>query len=260
MNQTSHRDYLFELLKINKREDGRGLLDYRNISIEVNPIKRAHGSARIKLGDTDVFVGVKLDVGTPFPDTPDQGVLMIGSELLPLASAEFEAGPPHVNSIELARVIDRLVRESKMIDLGKLCVKKGEKVWMVFVDIYPINASGNLFDAAALGAVVALHNTKLPKYDAKSEKVMYEEPTNVKLPVSCKPLMTTFGKIGDKIFVDFTEREQNSIDARISVGTLENGNVCAMQKGGEGTFTQEEVLKIVGYAADKGKQLRRLVK
>ncbi len=260
MNQQNLRNYLLELLKIGKREDERDLLDHRDIKIELNPLHRAHGSARVKLGDTDVLVGVKLDAGEPFADTQGEGVLMTNAELLPLSSALFETGPPGPESIELARVVDRTIRESKMINMEKLCIKKGEKVWMVFIDIYPLNAGGNLLDAAALGAVAALQNAKLPKYDAKEDKVHYEELTNTKLPIEKTPVLVTFGKIGDKIFVDPAAREELAMDARLSVATIENGNVCAMQKGGKGTFTQEEVLKMVDYATDKGKQMRKLVK
>ena len=255
MKDKTIRNYIAELAKLNKREDNRKAMDYRKIDIEVNPIQRANGSARVKLGETEVIVGVKLDVGEPFPDTPASGILIVNSELSPLASPHFEPGPPKAPAIELARVVDRSIRESKSINVDKLCIKEKEKVWIIFVDIYPINYDGNLFDAAALAAMIALKNAKLPKYDEKQEKVMHEELTTKKLPIEQVPVLCTFGKISDSLFVDPTERETAVLDTRISIATIENGNLCAMQKGETGTFTQKEVMDLVKITRDKGKEI-----
>ena len=122
------KNHVVELLGKEKRIDGRNLLDFRNISVEKGITSTAEGSARVKIGNTDVLVGVKLGVETPYPDTPEDGNLMVNAELLPLSSNEFEAGPPGIKAIELARVVDRGIREAKTIDTGKLCITPAEKV------------------------------------------------------------------------------------------------------------------------------------
>ena len=70
MNNIS-KEYLLSLLQSGRRLDGRKLNEYRDIKIELNVSKNAEGSARVKLGNSEVIVGVKLEVGTPFPDMPD---------------------------------------------------------------------------------------------------------------------------------------------------------------------------------------------
>ncbi|MCK4884881.1 RNA-binding protein, partial [Candidatus Bathyarchaeota archaeon] len=80
---------IVELLASGKRMDGRGLTDYREIQLEEGVIERAEGSARIRLGKTDVMVGVKIGTGKPFSDVPDKGVLTVNAELVPLASPSF---------------------------------------------------------------------------------------------------------------------------------------------------------------------------
>src|SRR4030065_1513192 len=114
-----------QLIASGKRLDGRGLSDYREFTIEEGLIERAEGSARIRLGKTEVLVGVKVGTGAPFPDTPNEGVLTVNAELVPLASPTFEPGPPDDNSIELARIVDRGIREAKVIDTKKLCIAPG---------------------------------------------------------------------------------------------------------------------------------------
>ena len=75
-----------QLIEKGKRLDERGLLDYREIKIEQGVIEKAEGSARVFLGKTEVLVGVKVETGEPFPDTPNDGVITVNAELVPLAS------------------------------------------------------------------------------------------------------------------------------------------------------------------------------
>ncbi|MFH0869275.1 MAG: exosome complex protein Rrp42 [archaeon] len=254
------KPYLSALLQKGAREDGRGPFDYRNLSIETGAIARACGSARVKLGETEVLIGVKMDVSKPYPDSPDEGTLMVNAELAPLANPEFESGPPKPDAIELARVVDRGIRESGAIDFGKLCIIPKEKVWTVFIDIYPVNDNGNLFDAAAIGAIAALKSAFIPKYDEKEELVKYKELTKEKLPLRQLPVLTTFAKMNGTIFVDMTKREEDAFDARLSIATLENETVSAMQKGGIGTFTEAEIMGLYDHAVELGKKLRKHLK
>ena len=127
-----------EYLKSGKRFDGRKLDEFRELTIEKNVSKKAEGSVRVKLGKTEVIVGVKLGLAEPYPDSPDKGNLMVTAEILPLSSERVELGPPKFPTIELGRVIDRGIRESGFIDFEGLCIKEGEKVWQVFLDIVAI--------------------------------------------------------------------------------------------------------------------------
>src|SRR4030043_35036 len=203
-----------------KRLDGRGLTDYREFTIEEGLIERAEGSARIRLGKTEVLVGVKVGTGAPFPDTPNEGVLTVNAELVPLASPTFEPGPPDENSIELARIVDRGIRESKVIDTKKLCIEPGKKVFVVFVDVYVLNHDGNLIDAAALAAVSALVNTKMPNYVIEDGEIKIKTGYTP-LPLKSHPITVTIGKIGDKLIVDPWIEEERVMDARLSMAINE---------------------------------------
>ena len=249
--------FLLNLASKNTRLDNRGPEDFRKIEIEKGVIENAEGSSRVKVGKTDIIVGVKLDVGSPFADRPDEGVLMTGAELSPLAHPEFETGPPRAEAIELARVVDRGIRESGALDIKKLCIKKGEKVWMVFVDIHIINQDGNMIDTAMLAAVEALWDARIPKYDPKTELVEYGKRTKDKLPMKHKPVAVTFAKLGESIFVDPNTDEEAAMDTRLTVTTKDDGNLCALQKGGFGTFSVEEINKAFEISAKLGKQIRK---
>ena len=138
-------------------------------------------------------------------------------------------------------MIDRGIRESKIIDFEKLCIKEGEKVWTVFVDIYSINDDGNLMDAAGIGAMVALKNARMPKYDEKTGKVIYGELTDEKLPLAKDiPLAITVHKIGKNIIVDPTREEEDISESRVTIG-ISSGVISSMQKGEATPLTQEEL-------------------
>lgn len=250
------KEHLRNLISKGTRIDGRKMDEYRKIEIEINPIYKAEGSARVRIGETDLIAGVKMDVGTPFPDKKDEGILMVNAEFSPVASPDFETGPPGENAIELARVVDRGIRESGTLDGKKLCITEGEKVWMVMVDIHIINHDGNLIDAAGLAAIAALSNAKMPEYDG--EKVIYEKKVK-KLPVKYKPVPVTLRKIGDQLVIDTDIEEEEVADSCITVTFKEDGNIAAIQKGGSAPFTVEEIEKAFEIAAKKSNDLRKLV-
>src|SRR3989344_1260782 len=252
-----NNDYITSLLKEAKRIDGRKLDDHREIKIEYNVSKNAEGSARCKLGETEVIAGVKMSIGEPYPDSQDEGVIIVTAELIPLANPEFELGPPNSWATELARVVDRGIRESNMIDFKSLCIKDGEKVWMLFLDIYLINDDGNLIDASVLAALAALKSARFPKIE--DDKVVFGEFTNEKLKLSKLPITFTFGTIGDTIMLDPNSKEESVLDSRLSVSVFD-GNIHAMQKGGNKEISIEDVEKIVDIAIKKEKEVRSLLK
>ncbi|MCJ7721344.1 exosome complex protein Rrp42 [Candidatus Bathyarchaeota archaeon] len=248
-----------ELLASGKRTDGRGLTDYREIQIESGVIERAEGSARVRLGNTEVLVGVKVGTGTPFADVPDKGVLTVNAELVPLASPDFEPGPPGEAAVELARVVDRGIRESKAIDLEKLCVESGKMVFVVFVDVYVLNHDGNLIDASAMAALAALINTKMFKYTVEDCAIV-KKPGYNPLPMADYPIAVTFAKIGNKLILDTGLDEEQVMDARLTMTLNKDGNICAIQKGGgSGYFTRDEISEATKIAIEKTAELRKIV-
>jgi exosome complex component RRP42 len=245
-----------QLIAKDNRLDGRGLTDYREIKLEQGLIERAEGSARVLLGKTEVLVGVKIETGEPFPDTPNEGVLTVNAELVPLASSTFEPGPPDENSIELARIVDRGIRESKCIDTEKLVIEAGKKVFVVFVDVYVLNHDGNLIDASALAAVAALLNTKMSNYEIEDGEVKIK-PGYTQLPMKKHPITVTLAKIGDKLLVDPWLEEEQVMDARISMAIDDDENICAIQKGGSGYFEPKQVIEAAKIAKEKAKEMRK---
>jgi exosome complex component RRP42 len=249
-----------DVLSKGKRLDGRGFQDVRELLVETGVIEKAEGSARVKLGNTEVIAGVKVSLGTPFPDTPDKGLLVVSAEVLPLASPYAEPGPPDENTIELARVTDRGVRESGMIDVSKLVLVEGKHVYAVFVDVSIINIDGNLFDATSYSVIAALLTTKIPKYTLDAEGKPVKTDETIPLPIQTVPVAITQARIGDNLLVDPTPEEEAVMESRITLVSDDRGNICAGQKGLPGTLTIDQVLQAVNTAKLKGEEIRSIIK
>lgn len=243
------KDFIYNLLIKGERVDGRTFDQYREISIERNVIQKAEGSALVKLGSSQVLVGVKMQPGEPFADSPNRGVIITNAELVPLASPNFEPGPPNEVGIELARVVDRGVRESKAVDLEALCIVPGKQVWIVFIDVHILDDCGNILDAASLGAIAALLCTKVPasRFGLGDDYI---------LPIRDIPIATTAIEFSDVLMFDPSVDEEAIANTKLTVITTASGNICGMQKSGTGMLKPEQAYRIIDIACEKAREIR----
>lgn len=256
--ETIRKAQLVEMLAQGKRMDGRALDQMRPLTLETGLIQKANGSARVTLGNTQIIAGVKIATGIPFPDTPDKGILMVNAELLPMSSPYAEPGPPSEEAIELARVVDRGIRESEMVDLSKLSLVPGKTVTAIFVDCNIMNVDGNLFDATSYAVVAALRTAKMKKYVVKDDKAEATEDW-MPVPVERTPVSVTLARIGEKLVVDPSTEEEASMDMRITITTDDDGNICASQKGEASYISPAQVLEAADVSIRLGKDVRKQI-
>ena len=57
------------------RCDGRSRLDYRPIVLETGLVSNASGSARLRLANSDILVGIKVELDVPVLEKPNEGRL-----------------------------------------------------------------------------------------------------------------------------------------------------------------------------------------
>lgn len=246
------KQYLEDLAEQGRRFDERDFDEYRDIEIETDVINQAEGSAHVKLGGTEVYCGVKMEIGDPYGDSPDQGVITTTAELNPMASPDFESGPPRGPSVEVSRVIDRGIRESEAVPLDTLSIESGEKCWIVYLDIHTVDFDGNLFDAGSLGTLAALLTAEIPYH---RHDMGEPEP----LEVQRQPIMTTAVQVGGEILFDPTDLEEKVANPRISVSTDEQGRIRAAQKSSAGGLQPEQVQNVIRKSRRKAEELRSIV-
>ncbi|MHA2385066.1 MAG: exosome complex protein Rrp42 [Candidatus Thorarchaeota archaeon] len=258
----SHIDkgFVADLLSKGERVDGRAFDEYREITIEPHPVPaKAEGSAIVRIGGTSVVAGVKVLTGAPYPDTPDQGVTMVTAELAPMASPLFELGPPKEPAIELARVVDRGVRESETMDTKALCIEPGKMVYMVFADVYTLEYDGNLIDTSSIAVNAALLGTKYQEMKWEDDKAV-ATGKELTLPLQNMAIEHTVAKIGEHLVIDPYIKEEMVMDSRLTMAVDKDDNFTAMQKGGgPGPMPLEMIDQSMGMALDRAKEIRKLI-
>ena len=254
------REFISNLLKKGERIDGRAYDEYREIIIEADVVPaKAEGSALVHLGDTSVVAGVKVLVGEPYPDSPDEGVTMVTAEMSPIASPLFELGPPKEDAIELARIVDRGVRESETVDAKGLCIQEGKKVYTVFADVYPLEYDGNLIDASSIAVNTALMTTRFPEMAIENDELV-ETGKLMSLPIKNIAIEHTVAKIGEHLVLDPVLKEEFVQDCRLTMAVDRKDNFTALQKGGGiGPMSLDLIDQAMSMALDRAGDIRKII-
>lgn len=209
----------------------------------MRPIKVEFGSqvgtVTVQLGRTRACASITADLVKPFPDRPTEGFLNFFADFSPMASPFFEPGRPSDKSVELSRVVERGIRDSKAIDNEALCVLAGEKVWSIRCDVHILDYEGNVTDCANLAAVVALLHFRRPDVTVVGNKVTIhgtDDAQPVALPMHHIPISLTFALFdyqGKEKFVLDPNRTEEAVSKGSLVITMnEMGEICCVQKAG----------------------------
>ncbi len=79
-------------------------------------------------------------------------------------------------------------------------------------------------------------------------------------PITTIPVSITIARIGDHLLVDPDADEWACMDARITITTNSDGNICALQKGGADGFTPEQIIKCSEISISLGAKIREKLK
>ncbi|XP_023516890.1 exosome complex component RRP45A-like isoform X2 [Cucurbita pepo subsp. pepo] len=204
----------------------------------------------------------------PYRDRPNEGTLSIFTEFSPMADPSFEPGRPGESAVELGRVIDRGLRESRAVDMESLCVVSGKSVWAVRVDLHILDNGGNLVDAANIAALAALSTFRRPECslggDDGQEVIIHPPEVREPLPLIIHhlPIAVTFAffRSESTLVIDPTHYEEAVMGGRMTVTLNANNDVCAIQKaGGEGVL-QSVIMQCLRIACVKAGDITTKIK
>ncbi|MCO5605280.1 hypothetical protein L7F22_059462 [Adiantum nelumboides] len=216
------------------------------------------GTSEVQLGQTHIVCAVTCQLVQPYPDQPNEGSLVVYTEFSPMADPSFEVGRPGENAVELGRVIERGLRDSRAIDTESLCIVSGKAAWLLRVDIHVLDNGGNLIDAACFAALAALLSVRLPECglagDHGQDVVIY--PPEVREPVPLivhyLPISFTFGFFGEELVVmDPTYKEELLMRGRLTIILNVDGDICAIQKAGGIGVNSCDILHCLQNASTK---------
>ncbi|KAJ8543821.1 hypothetical protein K7X08_025439 [Anisodus acutangulus] len=259
----NEKKFIESALESELRIDGRRPFDYRRVTIKCG---REDGSSEVQLGQTHVMSFVTSQLVQPYRDRPNEGTLSVFTEFSPMADPSFEVGRPSESAVELGRIIDRGLRESRAVDTESLCVVAGKWVWSIRIDLHILDNGGNLVDAANIAALAALLTFRRPECtlggDDGQEVIWHPPEVREPLPLTIHhlPIAVTFAFIGDEnMVIDPTHHEEAVMGGRMSVTLNSNGEVCAVQKAGQGVM-QSVVMQCLRIASVKAGDVTSKIK
>ncbi|XWS42878.1 hypothetical protein CRYUN_Cryun16bG0051900 [Craigia yunnanensis] len=247
------------------RIDGRKPLEFRNIIINFG---REDGLAEVQLGQTRVMGIVTAKLVQPYRDRPNEGTLSIYTEFSPMADPSFEIGRPGESAVELGRIIDRGLRESKAVDTESLCIVAGKLVWAIRIDLHILDNGGNLVDAANIAALAALMTFRRPECSLGGEDgqevIIHPPEMREPLPliVHHLPIAVTFGFFIDEsiVVIDPTHNEEAVMAGRMVATVNANGDICAIQKAGGEGVSQRVIMQCLQLATTKAADITKQIK
>nr|POE96213.1 exosome complex component rrp45a [Quercus suber] len=177
----------------------------------------------------------------PYKDRPNEGTLWMFTEFSPMADPSFEPSHPSEAAVELGRVIDRGLRESRAVDTESLCVLFGKSVWAVRVDLHILDNGGNLVDAANIAALVALLTFRRPECSLGGEdgQQVIVHPPEV---------------------VDPSHYEEAVMGGRMTATLNANNDICAIQKAGGEGILQSVIMQCLRIAGQKASDITTKIK
>lgn len=169
----AERAFLLKAFAEGKRTDGRSLRERRELRLTFGSrygccvCTSGNGA---ESGGTVVSAQVSCSVAEPAATRPNEGVLKVNVQFLSTAAPRFAcpassgtASADEESEItEIARLLERLLIESRCLDTESLCIVAEEKVWCVRVDVRILNHAGNVADCASVAAVAALAHFRRP--------------------------------------------------------------------------------------------------
>lgn len=247
------------------RIDGRNPFEYRKLSIKFG---REDGSSEVQLGQTHIMGFVTSQLVQPYRDRPNEGTLSIFTEFSPMADPSFEPGRPSESAVELGRIVDRGLRESRAVDTESLCVLAGKLVWAIRIDLHILDNGGNLVDAANIAALASLLTFRRPECSLGGEDGLEvivhppEEREPLPLIIHHLPIAVTFGFFSSEslLVIDPTHHEEAVMVGKMTATLNANGDVCAIQKpGGEGVL-QSVIMQCLRLASRMASDITKKIK
>ena len=234
------------------------------------------GLVEVTLGQTRVVASVNGDIVPPNPSRPAEGFLRFSVSLSPLSSPSYSAASSAAtaasdSAVELLRLLERCMKESRCVDTEALCIVAGEKVWLIRCEVSVIDDAGNAADACILAALTSLLSYRRPDVTVLSSAagggssvVMHsiDERQPTPLHLHHTPVCTTFALFDDGALhvCDPSLDEQAVSTATVSIVVNEWHQLCGVYKLGGEALSVERLMALIAIADAKAQDALDIVK
>ncbi|HEX2163223.1 MAG TPA: ribonuclease PH [Thermoanaerobaculia bacterium] len=220
------------------RAGGRAPDDLRPLSIELNPLKYAEGSALIQVGDTRVLAAASVEPRVPpFLRDSGQGWVTAEYSMLPRATStrsqrEVTRGRPSGRTAEIQRLIGRSLRA--VVDMSALADKT------ITVDCDVLQADGGTRTASITAGYVALA--------AACARLLLTGDV-ARWPLVDAVAAVSAGLVGGRALLDLEYVEDEAAEVDMNVVATPGGRLIEIQGTGERrSFERRELDALVDLA------------
>ncbi|EFJ19469.1 hypothetical protein SELMODRAFT_233365 [Selaginella moellendorffii] len=265
--------FLERYLDASVRPDGRPLTRSRPTSVSFNAVSSADGSALVKIGNTTMLAGAKLETMEPAADTPDQGCLSVDFVMPPICSPRVRPGRPAEEAYVITEQLQNALLSSGVVDLRELSIVSGKAAWMIYLDVYCLDADGSLLDAALLASVAALAHLQVPAICVRSEGKITKAPPDAqassdgieftqprRLNLGEFPFALTVAMNQKSLIADPTAEEEAILDTKMIVILNSSQKIIALHKaGGSTTASTATIQDCLALAMRRRKTLQKVL-
>uniref|UniRef100_T1KHG2 Exosome complex component RRP45 n=2 Tax=Tetranychus urticae TaxID=32264 RepID=T1KHG2_TETUR len=250
-----NKNFIFTAVKDDKRIDGRSSKDFRKLSIGFG---LDYGSSVVSLGDTRVMCNITYQIAEPKAVKSCEGLLNIRVDLTASMIHTYE------KVVEIMRMIEKNVKDSRCLDLESLCIISGEKVYALETDIIVMNDDGNLPECCSIALLASLSHFKRPDVSVVEDKIKihsFDERHPIPLNILHYPFCTSFTFFDNSKFVcDPTQAEEQVCDGYLIVGSNIYREITTIHISGKSAITKDVVLNCCQLAIERSKFLTNFVK
>jgi exosome complex component RRP42 len=229
------------------RGDGRGPVDCRSMTAELDVLPQCNSSCRLSIGTgTDLLCSVKLEVAEPSPLAPAEGILEVSAEFSPVVNLKMDKRKLQDEGGRIAQQLQDILLSSGAIDLSKLCIIPGKLCWVLHVDILYFQLDGCAVDAASYAVYAALHTARYPKTELLDGESGLPEDFELSsdlalacgLPLAAAgvPICVSVAEIGDTMIVDCDSAEMVCAKSLVSISFDKNESCCGLRKEAGNNF------------------------
>ncbi|KAE9419765.1 hypothetical protein Angca_005882, partial [Angiostrongylus cantonensis] len=215
-----------------QRLDGRTLNDFRQVKLVVGS---DFGTALCTMGDTKVLCVVSISLAEPRAARPSKGLVTVDVDMSPMSNPANEHNRLGERGLELTRMLELVLRDSRCIDVESLCVRSHKEVWKLKVDVRILDDDGSLLDCASIASVTALYHFRRPNVTVRPNHTLIHseyEHAFVPLNIYHMPICVSFGftKCGTHVVIDPTDKESQCLYGCLVIACNKRREVCALHQ------------------------------
>ncbi len=248
---TNQQQFITTALESGIRIDGRTLHIYRNTQINIVNAN----TVEINHDNTIVLCTVQCNIITPIPERPNDGTLHITCNYSTTNTTQYTDIQYNKNSTDivmLERTLQRIYRESNILDTESLCILSGKKVWSISLYCTVLNNNGNIIDTCIISIMAGLLLCRRNEVTVIGEQITIhalDDRTPVALTLYHIVIPVTYSIINSTYIVcDPNLLEEQISDSTLTVVLNNNNDLCYLHKPGGCLLSTLQLLSTVNAA------------